>query len=206
VSAIAWRLPASKSSQERPGTEPTRIPLALRNGGRFAASCTTRRCSPGRIPKRARSQAAMPPSGPTTISKPGSLARRPSGRRRGLGPRTKIGISKELFQHNIDALSEYDAAVQPFELVYEAYLAMSDREAVQGSPSGRTPGLSLAEQPLAVRMILRSGDGRRGASNQDAREIWSVPQLGTPAKRVGQLALIRMPLRTSGRAVGKLAR
>jgi hypothetical protein len=43
----------------------------------------------------------------------------------------KIGISKEVFQHNIGVRSQYDAAVRPFEVVYEAYLAMSDREAVR---------------------------------------------------------------------------
>jgi hypothetical protein len=46
----------------------------------------------------------------------------------------------------------------------------------------------------------------RGASRQDARESGSVPHVGMPANAGGQPALIRMPLRTSGRAVGTVAR
>lgn len=52
----------------------------------------------------------------------------------------------------------------------------------------------------------RRGDGLRGASRQDARESGSVPHVGMPAKRGVNPALVRMPLRTSGRAVGTVAR
>ena len=46
----------------------------------------------------------------------------------------------------------------------------------------------------------------RSASRQDARESGSVPHVEMLANGGGQQALIRMPLRTSGRAVGTVAR
>lgn len=94
---------------------------------------------------------------------------------------TEIGISKEVFQHNIGARGAYDASVRPFELVYEAYLAMSDREAVRlakrrymealedldyGNPANRAvPVAELQERGQAARRaydaaLAQAGDQR----------------------------------------------
>ena len=53
----------------------------------------------------------------------------------------------------------------------------------------RAPVLAIGDGPLGFWGALRevfpvTKEQRRNASNQDARESWSVPQVGMPAKRV----------------------
>lgn len=57
-----------------------------------------------------------------------------------------LGITREIFTHNMSAKADYDAEVRPFELLFDAYLALAD-EPVRAAARAYQAGLEDLDRP-----------------------------------------------------------